>query len=89
MTQVGYWCMFIRKKQNKSGAVSVQILQKQGRINKLVRTIGSSYDPQIVNQLYKKAGEINELPRRKRTGYPTNSEESSLQAAGNLPSRRD
>ena len=27
----------------------------------------------------------DELSRRKRTAYPTNSEESSLQAAGNLP----
>jgi hypothetical protein len=34
--------MFIRQKKNRSGSISVQIIQKIGRINKVVRTIGSS-----------------------------------------------
>lgn len=32
--------MFIRKKRNKSGSVSVQILSKNGRRNKLLKTVG-------------------------------------------------
>jgi transposase len=32
--------MFIRKKKNKSGSVSIQILMKAGRKNKLLKTIG-------------------------------------------------
>jgi transposase len=32
--------MFIRKKKNKSGSVSIQILMKSGRKNKLLKTIG-------------------------------------------------
>jgi transposase len=37
--------LFIREKQNKSGSTSVQVLQKSGRTNKLLRTIGCSSDP--------------------------------------------
>ena len=34
--------MFIREKPNKSGSVSVQIISKENRRNKVVKTIGSS-----------------------------------------------
>lgn len=34
--------MFIRQKKNKSGSISVQILQKIGRRNKLIKSIGSA-----------------------------------------------
>ncbi len=39
-----YW-MFVRQKINSSGSVSVQIFQKVGLINRVVRTIGCSTDP--------------------------------------------
>lgn len=32
--------MFVRKKKNKSGIVSIQILMKIGRKNKLIKTVG-------------------------------------------------
>lgn len=53
--------MFIRKKKNKSGSISVQIIQKIQRRNKVLKTIGSSADPSEVEQLYKKA--LYEMPR--------------------------
>jgi len=31
--------MFVRKKKNKSGSVSIQILMKEGRKNRLLKTI--------------------------------------------------
>jgi transposase len=40
--------VFIREKQNKSGSISVQILQKSGHNNKLLKTIGCSSDPQEI-----------------------------------------
>ena len=44
--------MFVRKKKNKSGSVSIQIIQKhQGRY-KVIRTIGSSDNPIEVDRLY-------------------------------------
>lgn len=44
--------MFIRKKRNASGSVSVQIIEKIGRNNKVVRTIGSSKDEDEIELLY-------------------------------------
>ncbi len=35
--------MFIRKNKNRSGSVSIQIIQKVGRKNKVIKTIGCAY----------------------------------------------
>jgi len=53
--------MFVRKKINRSGSVSVQIIKKINRNNKVLKTIGSSSDPVEVEVLYQKA--LHELPR--------------------------
>lgn len=53
--------MFVRKKKNKSGSVSIQIIKKIDRINKVIKTIGSSSDPAEIDQLYYKA--LYEMPR--------------------------
>lgn len=47
--------MFVRKKKNKSGSVSIQILEKVGRTNKLVQTVGSSKCEDEISQLTKKS----------------------------------
>ena len=43
--------MFVRKKPNKSGSTSVQIIDKSSGSYKVVKTMGSSSDPQQVDQL--------------------------------------
>ena len=53
--------MFIRKKKNKSGSVSIQIIQKINRSNRVIRTIGSSKDTDEIEKLYLQA--LYELPR--------------------------
>ncbi|RCW38351.1 IS1634 family transposase [Marinilabilia salmonicolor] len=53
--------MFIRKKRNKSGTTSVQIIQKVKRSNKILKTIGSSSNPSEIEKLYQKA--LYEMPR--------------------------
>lgn len=53
--------MFIRKKRNRSGSISVQIIQKINRSNKVLKTIGSSSDPAEVENLYLQA--LYEMPR--------------------------
>lgn len=55
------WGMFVRKKKNKSGSVSVQIIQKLNGVNKVIKTIGSSKDSEEINRLYQKG--LYELPR--------------------------
>jgi len=53
--------MFIRKKKNKSGSTSIQIIKKINRSNKVLKTIGSSSDPDEIERLYQTA--LYEMPR--------------------------
>jgi len=53
--------MFVRKKKNRSGSISVQIIKKINRVNKVIKTIGSSKDPDEVDRLFQKG--LYELPR--------------------------
>lgn len=53
--------MFVRKKKNQSGSVSIQIIKKINRINKVIKTIGSSKDPDEIERLFQKG--LYELPR--------------------------
>ncbi|MCH6236828.1 IS1634 family transposase [Cognataquiflexum rubidum] len=47
--------MFVRRKKNSSGSFSVQIIQKVGRINKVVKSIGSSFDETELDILERQA----------------------------------
>jgi len=54
--------MFIRRKRNSSGSYSVQVIQKVGRINKVLKTIGSSSDDTELDILERQARlEIDKL----------------------------
>ncbi|GIZ09933.1 hypothetical protein [Flavobacterium sp. UMI-01] len=50
--------MFIRKKRNKSGVVSIQIIDKSSGKYKLFKTIGSSSDPEEIEKLLVKANNL-------------------------------
>lgn len=43
--------MFVRRKKNASGKVSVQLIEKVGRSNRLVETLGCSKDSVEVDRL--------------------------------------
>lgn len=43
--------MFVRKKPNKSGLISIQIIDKSRGLYRVIRTIGSSSDPVEIEQL--------------------------------------
>jgi transposase len=45
--------MFVRKKKNKSGVISIQVIDKSTGKYKLIKTIGSSNDVEEVDRLYK------------------------------------
>jgi transposase len=47
--------MFVRKKPNRSGVISVQVIEKRNGSYHLLKTIGSSADPKVVELLYQKA----------------------------------
>jgi transposase len=44
--------MYVRKKRNESGIISVQVIDKSSGRYRVIRTIGSSSDPQKVETLY-------------------------------------
>jgi transposase len=62
--------MFLRKKQNKSGSVSVQVISKANGY-RVVKTFGSAHDPREVDRLVelgktwitKQAGQLSLFPR--------------------------
>ena len=52
VSQVYIYIMFVRKKKNKSGVVSIQIIDKSTGKYKMVKTIGSSSNPTEINLFY-------------------------------------
>lgn len=50
-----FWDMFVRKKSNKSGSVSVQVIDKSSGRYKVVKTLGSSSDQQEADRLIQRA----------------------------------
>ena len=40
--------MFIRKKKNKSGSISVQIISKSSKKYKVIKSFGSSSNPDVI-----------------------------------------
>ena len=46
--------MFVRKKSNKSGVISIQIIEKRLGKSILLKTVGSSSDPKQVAELFEK-----------------------------------
>ena len=53
--------MFIRKKKNRSGNISIQIIQKQQGKYVVIKTLGTSGDEEEIDRLYKQAQEA--IPR--------------------------
>ena len=50
--------MFVRKKLNKSGLVSIQIIEKVAGKSRLVKTVGSSCDPAEILHLFTKGKQL-------------------------------
>ncbi len=43
--------MFVNRSKNKSGTVSVRVLQKRGRNNVLIKSFGSSRDEKEIERM--------------------------------------
>lgn len=59
--------MFIRKKKNRSGSISVQLLQKVNGRNKLIKTIGSAIESSEIALLVAKANQEMEAVSKQRS----------------------
>ena len=53
--------MFVRKKKNRSGSISIQIIDKSYGVYRVLKTIGSSKDKAEIEMLYREA--IEQIPR--------------------------
>ena len=53
--------MFVRRKKNKSGIISIQIIDKSAGKYKMVETVGSSSDPETIERLFSKANKRIEV----------------------------
>jgi len=58
--------MFVRKKKNKSGVISIQIIDKSSGKYKVIKTIGSSKESKIVEQLFIQAHQEKETIQGKQ-----------------------
>jgi transposase len=71
--------MFVRKKKNKSGIISVQIIDKSSGKYKVVKTIGSSDNVAQIEQLYQKAlFEIPKLTGQSQINFDIEKEEALI-----------
>ena len=69
----------IRKKKNKSGSISIHIVDRSNRGYKVIESLGSSKDPNEIEQLYKKAlNRINELENNLFSFLKNNSKKEIL-----------
>lgn len=71
--------MFVRKKSNKSGSVSIQIIDKSSGKYKVVKTVGSSKDSNEIEKLYQKAYKlIPALQQQNTFNFLSNNDENIL-----------
>ena len=71
--------MFIRKKPNKSGSFSIQIISKIRGINKVVKTIGSSRTQEGIGLLLNQAThELNDI--QKQTSLFLSQDDSKIES---------
>lgn len=70
--------MFVRKKRNKSGSISVQILEKIDRKNKLIKTVGSAKDLDKVEDLYQEAKNLLPTLQNQSTFNFTSSDDENI-----------
>lgn len=71
--------MFVRKKRNKSGTISIQIIDKSSGKYKVIKTIGNSDDIKLVEELYIKAKqEIKSLLGQQQFNFEINKEKDLI-----------
>jgi hypothetical protein len=71
--------MYIRRKKNKSGTISIQIIDKSSGKYQVVKTIGSSYNLKEVQELEEKARyELIQLTRQPKLNFDIDKEKELI-----------
>jgi len=84
--------MFIRRKKNPSGIVSIQVIDKGTGKYRVLKTIGSSSDPDMVEELYQQGlhwidvygGQLNLFPESKQEAQAIREREKTLRMLSNI-----
>ena len=72
--------MFVRKKPNKSGVVSIQIIDKSSGSYEVLRTVGSSSDPDTIDRLSRQAQrEISEITGQQQFNFDKHREKELVE----------
>lgn len=72
--------MFVRKKRNKSGVVSIQIINKSGGQYEVLRTAGSASDADTIDRLFRQAKqEINEITGQQQLNFDKDKEKDLVE----------
>jgi len=72
--------MFVRKKPNKSGVVSIQIIDKSSGKYEVIRTVGSSSDAETIDRLYYQAKcEIGEITGQQHLNFDKDREKELVE----------
>lgn len=69
-----YYAMFVRKNRNRSGSVSVQIISKSGGRYQVIKTIGSSSNPEEIERFVMEANNYIHHPANQLPLFSTLSE---------------
>lgn len=77
--------MFVRKKQNKGGSITVQVVQKMHNGNKIIKTFGHSTDIPAIDKLVSQAHQfISEQTGLNNSLFPEPEDEMIMFFASNL-----
>jgi Transposase len=84
--------MFVRRKRNPSGIVSIQVIDKSTGKYRVLKTMGSSSDPVKEEELYQQGlhwievygGQLNLFPERKQEVLAIREQESTLRILSNI-----
>lgn len=67
--------MFVRKNKNRSGTTSVQVVQKIGRKNKIIKTVGVTDNPNEIEHLVKQGKIFIDQQKRALSIFPSLSDQ--------------
>ena len=75
-----FWFMFIREKPNKSGLISIQIIDKSTGRYRVVKTVGSSKDPAKIKALLEEARhQMDALQGQTSLNFDVNKEQDLIE----------
>jgi hypothetical protein len=72
--------VFIRKKKNRSGSISIQVIDTSGKQDRLLKSFGSTKDPQKLKRLIQQAHKfISEYRGQEEIAFEYNEDKTFIE----------